>query len=310
MSQIDHAFYSSAIKQSRTRSGIPPILSFPLEKRRISRNTLLDSWRYIYNTQGFSASNIRDADADAGKYYYIHINSYDTSATTTDIINEVSPLLVNPADFEMGAYYTYIVAEIVGKDRKTNKTVVLSKTGKPELYAAKTINMYEFGTKHQQIMYRKVNQDEELFTELEKTYKNVEYRIYAAGEIRCVNDKTLIFNFISGTYKMKKHMTASRAEYEKVYFTYMMHNIAPKYSSILYQQAALITEEVLPLTRRELSRLRNRNIPFFLLNTQMKCNQMRNTIIQRKMNTISYNELQEIYNQIMLDTTYDEILII
>lgn len=310
MSQIDHAFYSNVTQPSRTRSAIPPIHSFPLEKRRISRNTLLDPYRHIYNTQGFSASNIRDADADAGKYYYIHINSYDTSATTTGIINEVSPLLVNPAEFEPGAYYTYIVAEIVGKDRETNKTVVLSKTGNPQLYAAKTINMYEFGTKHQQIMYRKANQDEALFTELEKTYKNVEYRIYSAGEIMCVNEKTLIFNFISGTYKMKKHMTASRAEYEKVYFTYMMHNIAPKYSSILFQPLALIKEEVLPLTRRELSRLRNRNVPFFRLNTQMKCNRMRNTIIQRKMNTLSYNELQEIYNQIMLDTTYDEILII
>jgi hypothetical protein len=159
-------------------------------------------------------------------------------------------------------------------------------------------------------MYRKANQDEALFTKLEKTYKNVEYRIYAAGEIRCVDEKTLIFNFISGTYKMKKHMTASRAEYEKVYFTYMMHKIAPKYTNILFQQLALITEEVLPLTRQELSRLRNRNVPFFMLNTQMKCNQMRNTIIQRKMNTISYNELQEIYNQIMLDTTYDEIIIL
>lgn len=310
MSQIDPVFYLNVTQPSRTRSGIPPILSFPLEKRRISRNTLLHPYHHIHNTQGFSASNIRDSDADVGKYYYIHINSYDTSPSTTEIINEVSPLLINPAEFEAGAYYTYVIAEIVGKDRETNKTVVLSKAGKPELYATKTINMYEFGTKHHQIMYRKATQDETLFTELEKKYKNVQYRIYVSGEINCIDEKTLIFNFISGTYKMKKHMTATRAEYEKVYFTYMMHNIAPKYSSILYQQSALIKEEVLPLTRRELSRLRNRNVPFFLLNTQIKCNQMRNRIIQRKMNTLSYNELQEIYNQIMKDTTFDEIIIL
>ena len=310
MSQIDPEFYSNVTQPSRTRNATPPIHSFPLEKRRISRNTLLDSYRHIYNTQGFSASNIRDADADAGKYYYIHINSYDTSATTTDIINEVSPLLVNPVEFEQGAYYTYIVAEIVGKDRETNKTVVLSKTGKPELYAAKTINMYEFGTKHQQIMYRKAIQDEALFMELSKSYKNVEYRIYASGEIMCINENTLIFNFISGTYKMKKHMTATRVKYEQVYFTYMMHKIAPKYTNILFQQLALITEEVLPLTRRELSRLRNRNVPFFMLNTQMKCNRMQNAIIQRKTNTLSQDELQEIYNQLMKDTTYDDIIII
>lgn len=310
MSQIDPVFYSNVTQPPRTRSGIPPILSFPLEKRRISRNTLLHPYHHIHNTQGFSASNIRDPDADAGKYYYIHINSYDTSPSTTEIINEVSPLLVNPDEFESGAYYTYVIAEIVGKDRETNKTVVLSQAGKPELYATKTINMYEFGTKHHQIMYRKAIQDEALFTELEKTYKNVQYRIYASGEIRCVNEKTLIFNFISGTYKMKKHMTATRVEYEKVYFTYMMNNIAPKYSTILFQPLAMITEDVLPLTRQELSRLRHHNVPLFLFNTQIKCNQMRNTIIQKKMNTLSYNELQEIYNQLMKDTTFDKILIL
>ena len=316
MSKVDPAFYANITQpSSRTRSRAVPIESFPLEKRRISRNTLLDPWCYVINTQGLSAAKFRDADADAGKYYYIHIDAYDTSPTTTDIINEVSPLLVNPTEFEIGAYYTYIVADIVGKDRETNKTIVLSKPAPvqgrvPQLYAAKTINMYEFGTKHQQIMYRKAIQDEALFMELSKSYKNVEYRIYASGEIMCVNEKTLIFNFISGTYKMKKHMTATRVKYEQVYFTYMMHKIAPKYTNILFQQLALITEEVLPLTRRELSRLRNRNVPFFMLNTQMKCNRMQNAIIQRKTNTLSQDELQEIYNQLMKDTTYDDIIII
>jgi hypothetical protein len=166
MSKVDPEFYANITQpSSRTRSTAIPIQSFPLEKRRISRNTLLDPWRRVYNIQGFSASKIRDADADAGKYYYIHIESYDTSNTTTDIINEVSPLLINPAEFEPGAYYTYIVADIVGINRETNKTVVLSPAQThrhgyghaPQLYATKTINMYEFGTKHHQIMYRKGN---------------------------------------------------------------------------------------------------------------------------------------------------------
>jgi hypothetical protein len=310
MSQIDPEFYSNVTQPSRTRNATPPIHSFPLEKRRVTRNTIMDPYRRIYNTQGFSASNIRAADADAGKYYYIHIDSYDTSATTTDIINEVSPLLVNPVEFEQGAYYTFMIASVVGRDPDTNKTVLLSSSGAPELYVTKTINIYEFGTKHHHIMYRKANQDEALFAELSKTYKNVEYIIYAAGEIMCVNENTLIFNFISGTYKMKKHMTATRVKYERVYFTYMMHKIAPKYSTILFQQEALITEATMPLTRRELSRLRNRNVPFFMLNTQMKCNRMRNAIIQRKTNNLSHDELREIYNQLMKDTTYDDILIL
>ena len=297
MSKIDPAFYSAITRPSRTRSAAIPIQSFPLEKRRISRNTLLDPLRRIYNIQGLSAAKIRDADADAGKYYYIHINSYDTSQTTTDIINEVSPLLINPADFEPGAYYTYIVADIVGVDRETNKTVVVSPAqaqahGHGQLYATKTINMYEFGTKHHHIMYRKAIQDEALFAELEKTYKNVEYRIYAAGEIKCVNANTLIFNFISGTYKMKKHMTKTRVKYEQAYFTYMMNNFAPKYTNILFQQSVLIVEETLPLTRRELSRLRRHNVPMFLFDTSNQCCQMRNAANQHK------EALQDIYDRI------------
>ncbi len=306
MSQVDHAYYVNVTQPSRTRSRIPPIHSFPLEKRRISRNRLLDPDCRVYNIQGLSASKICDADADAGKKYYIYIDSYDTSAKTTGVINEVSPLLVNPEEFEPGAYYTYMVVDIVGKKRDTNKTIVLSQTQAPELYATKTINMYEFGTKHQQIMYRKANQDKALFAELEKTYKNVEYRIYAAGEIMCVNEKTLIFNFISGTYKMKKHMTATRVEYEKVYFTYMMHNFAPKYNTILYQPSALITEEVLPLTRQELSRLRQHNVPLFIFDLQEKCNRMRNEVMKRqfskKTDILSNEELEEIYVEIRNQT--------
>ena len=300
MSKVDPAFYANITQpSSRTRSRAVPIESFPLEKRRISRNTLLDPWCYVINTQGLSAAKVRDADADAGKYYYIHIDAYDTSPTTTDIINEVSPLLVNPSEFEIGAYYTYIVADIVGKDRETNKTVVLSQPAPalvqgrvPQLYAAKTINMYEFGTKHQQIMYRKAIQDEALFAEFEKTYKNVQYRIYATGEIMCVNANTLIFNFISGTYKMKKHMTKTRVKYEHAYFTYMMRNISPKYTNILFQQTALIVEDALPLTRRELSRLRRRNVPVFLFDTPRQCYQMRNAVNQRK------EALQDIYERV------------
>ena len=301
MSKVDPEFYANITQpSSRTRSRAVPIENFPLEKRRISRNTLLDPWRHICNTQGLSAAKFRDADADAGKYYYIHINSYDTSQATTDVINEVSPLLVNPAKFEPGAYYTYIVADIVGKDRETNKTVVLSPAqthghvqGRvPQLYAAKTINMYEFGTKHQQIMYRKAIQDAALFAELEKTYKNVQYRIYATGEIMCVNETTLVFNFISGTYKMKKHMTKTRVKYEEAYFTYMMQNISPKYTNILYQQTTLIVEETLPLTRQELSRLRRRNVPMFLFDTPRQCCQMRNAVIQKK------ELLEDIYERI------------
>ena len=108
----------------------------------------------------------------------------------------------------------------------------------------------------------------------------------------CVNETTLVFNFISGTYKMKKHMTKTRVKYEEAYFTYMMQNISPKYTNILYQQTTLIVEETLPLTRQELSRLRRRNVPMFLFDTPRQCCQMRNAVIQKK------ELLEDIYERI------------
>ena len=299
MSQLDTTFYSNITQPSITRSAVPPINSFPLEKLRISRAILIDPKRRVYNVHGFCASKIRDADADAGRYYYIHLDSYDTSPTTTNIIDEVSPLLVNPAEFESGAYYTYVVAAVIGKNVKTDKIEILSHTKKPELYATKTINMFEFGTKHHQIMYRKAIQDEALFAELSKSYKNIQYRIYASGEIMCVNSDTLNYNFISGTYKMKKHMTLNRIIYERAYFTYMMRSIAPRYTNIVFQYMALITEKVLPLTKEELSRLRNRGVHYFLFDTPNKCNQMRNWFIQNAGRShVSKEELDEIYRSV------------
>lgn len=294
--------YSFLMQPSKTRNAVIPMHTIPLEKRRVSRNSLLEPRSHIYNIQGLTASKLRDADADAGKHYYIHLDSYDTTSKTSNVIEDVSPLIVNPSAFEPGAYYTYIVAAVIGKEPETNKTVVLSQTGEPELYTTNTVSMYEFGTKHHQIMYRKAMQDEELFRELSKTYKSVEYRIYAAGEIVCINDDTLIFNFISGTYKMKKHITKNRSKYEEAYFTYMMHNIAPKYSTILFQRHALIEEDVLPLTRKELSRLRRYNVPIFLFDTRHKCFQMRNAVIQHGLTNktiITNEELAEIQRQLL-----------
>jgi hypothetical protein len=299
MFRVDPSFYSAITKPNRTRSGAIPIHSFPLEKRQITHNTILDPYRHVYNTQGFSSSKIGDADADAGKYYYIHIDSYDTTPKTTCVIDEVSPLMMNPVNFIPGAYYTYVITSIIGKDPATNDTVVLSQSndGMPQIYATRAMNMYEFGTKHHQIMYRMAKKDSALFAELSKTYNNVSYRIYAAGEIMCVNNNALIFNFISGTYKMKRCISAKRAKYEAAYIRYMMRNIAPDYTDIVFQPNALIKEDVMTLTKQELSRLRQHNIPLFMFDTQRQCNSMKYAIIRhhRAKKSITVDELRELY---------------
>lgn len=286
MSKVDSTFYSNITQPSRTRSGAIPIESFPLEKRRLSYKAIVDPARRVCNSQGFRASKLQDADADAGKYYYIYVDPYDASPNMTCVIDEVSPLLVNPTEFETGAYYTYMVAASA-----SSSSSVIQGNARPQLYAAKTVNMYEFGTKHQQIMYRKARRD---------AAAPAEYRIYATGEIMCVNENTLLFNFISGTYKMKRRISARRAKYEQAYITYMMRNIAPKYTNILFQKEVLITGDVLPLTKQELSRLRRHNIPLFMFDTQNQCTWMNGDVIQhkREMTNITDEEMKAIYVKI------------
>lgn len=282
MSKVDSTFYSNITQPSRTRSGALPIESFPLEKLRLSYNAIVDPSRRVCNSQGFPASKLQDADADAGKYYYIYIDPYDASPDMNCVIDEVSPLLVNPTEFETGAYYTYMVAS--------------SSSTRPQLYATRAMNMYEFGTKHQQIMYRKAKRDAATIAAAAPT----EYIIYATGEVLCVNENTLLFNFISGTYKMKRHISARRAKYEEAYITYMMRNIAPKYTNILFQKEVLITGDVLPLTRQEMSRMRRHNIKLFMFTTQNQCAWMNGNVIQhkRKMMNITDEEMEAIYVKI------------
>ena len=253
----------------------------------------------VFNAHGFGSSAFSDADADAGKYYYIHLDPYNANAM--QIINEVSPLLVNPATFEPGAYYTYVTASIVGKDPVTKKTVTLSQFPS-QLYAVKVVNMFELGAKHHQIFYRMALKDEALFAELKVKYHKIEYRLYAAGEIMCTSENTLIFNFYSGTYKMKQHISYKRAVYEEAFITHMMHDFSPKYTNIHFKYCPFITNDAVSLTKKELARLRRHNISLFLFYTPNQCNSMRNAVFRHKISNKNhpyvpptYDELQEMY---------------
>ncbi len=299
MCSVNPLFYSNSIKPIKTRNASIPIENFPLEKKRLSFNKIVDpNWR-IHNSQGFSSSKWGDADADAGKYYYIHINSYDTSSNVRNLIDKVSPLLINPSTFESGSYYTYMIVSLLSSCNEMPKP-----KSKLQLYVTKTENMFEFGTKHHQIMYRLAKHNEE--EEKDKINKNnkQKYIIYAAGEIMCENENTLIFNFISGTY-MKRCISDRRRKYEEAYITHMMKSIAPLYTNIIFQKEVLITEDTVPVTKQYLSLLRRYNIPVFMYNTRELCNMMKYDIIRhynsnKKNNNINNNcitndELQEIY---------------
>jgi hypothetical protein len=310
MSCVNPIFYSDSIKPTKTRNASIPIEEFPLEKKRQSYNKIVNPCRHVQNSQGFSSSKWRDADADAGKYYYIHINSYDTSFNVRNLIDKVSPLLTNPSTFEPGSYYTYMIVALSPSSHpvQTPKPKPKPKP-KPQLFVTKTANMFEFGTKHHQIMYRLAlakHNDKENSTNNKN--KNQEYIIYAAGEIMCENENTLHFNFISGTYHMKKCISDRRRKYEEAYVMHMMKSIAPIYTNIIFQTKALITEDTVPLTKEYLSLLRQHNIPVFLYDTREGCNMMKYAILRHynnknknknnnnnNNNCITNDELQEIY---------------
>jgi hypothetical protein len=298
---VNQTIYNNLIQPSKTRSGIPPIKNIPIEKRRLSHNAILNSNNRVFNAHGFGSSAFSDADADAGKYYYIHLDAYDESPNAMRIIDEVSPLLVNPATFETGAYYTYVIASIVGKDPVTKKTVTLSQFPS-QLYAVRVVNMFELGAKHHQIFYRMALKDEALFAELKVKYDKIEYRLYAAGEIMCTSENTLIFNFYSGTYKMKQHISEKRAVYEEAFVTHMMHDFSPKYTNIHFKYCPFITNDTVPLTKKELARLRRHNISLFLFDTPNQCNSMRNAVFRHKISNKNHpyapptcDELQQMY---------------
>ena len=305
--ELDPTQYSILLRPSKTRRAIPPIKNIPIEKRRLTRESILNPSNRVLNLQGLSSSSIYDADADAGKFYYINIDPYDSLPITKCVIDEVSPLLKNPTEFEPGAFYTYIVASIIGKDKKTNNAISLSSI---QLYATKTINMYEFGTKHHQIFYRMALSDESLFLELAKSYNKIEYQIYVAGEIMCINKNTLVFNFYSGTYKMKRYISNRRFKYEAAYITYMMTETSPNYTNIRFQKSPLITNEVLPLTKKELSRLRNHNISMVLFDTANQCKYMRGYVIryknEDKKDFISDEDLKKISKNLWINQKIDQ----
>ena len=296
MHRVSPSLYSESIKPTKTRNASIPIENFPLEKKRLSYNNIVNSHQRVQNSQGFISSKWRDADADADKYYYIHINSYDASSHIRNLIDKVSPLLINPSSFEVGSCYTYMIASP-------------SETPKPQLYITKTANMFEFGTKHHQIMYRLAKHNEEEDKMSKSKNKNQYYIIYTAGEIMCENENTLIFNFISGTYM--KRLSSRRTKYEEAYITHMMKTIAPRFTNIIFKKEALVTEDAVPLTKKYLSMLRQYNIPVFLYDTREQCNTMKYAINRymnnnynnnknnNKNNCITNEKLQEIYTSIL-----------
>jgi hypothetical protein len=283
--------HESWLRPSITRSHEPSIKRLPYVKRSMTRKAIQNP------TTRVSMQCMQDED---GNFCYIPLDSYDPSHL--EIIHEMSPLLVNPtpSQFEPGAMYTYIIASIIAKDTDTGMDRQLEPM---KLYASKAMNMFEFGTKHHQIFYRMAQTDELDRVAQEKgiAINTLQYGLHASGEIRCINENTLEFNFFSGTYKMKRKIPKRRAKYEMALITHLMHAIDPSYN-IRFDFNPFILPELMPITHAQRTLLESKGIPVFPFKTKEQCRDMRIAIIRHKnfeKKDMTGEEMKQKYEQIM-----------
>jgi len=278
------------LEPSNTRSRKAPIDRFHFVKRSMTRKAIMHPNRRV---------SMQCMQGEDGKFYYIPLDAYNPEHL--QIISELSPLLVNPrpAQFEPGAMYTYIVASIIRKDPVTGMDIQVVPA---KLYATKTMNMFEFGTKHHQIFYRMASTDE--LDHVARTagipMNELQYGLHASGEIHCITPTSLRFNFYSGTYKMEHAIPKRRAPYEMGLITRLMQTIDPSYE-VASHFKPFIVAEVLPITRAQMSHLMRLGIPAFGFDTQAQCRTMRINVLSHKnieKMDMSHEKMHEMYKKI------------
>ena len=277
---------------SNTRSKRLPIEGMYFVKRSMTRKAIQNPTTRV---------SMQCMQGEDGKYYYIPLDSYDPSHL--EIIHEMSPILVNPipSQFEPGAMYTYIIASIITKDHSTGMDRQLEQM---KLYASKAMNMFEFGTKHHQIFYRMAQTDEldRVAQENGIPINALQYGLHASGEIHCINENTLEFNFFSGTYKMKRKIPKRRAKYEMGLMTRLMHAIDSSYN-IRFDFKPFILPELMPITHEQIKRLESKGLPVFSFKTKELCRDMRIAVIRHKnfeKRDMTGEEMRETYQTILL----------
>lgn len=241
-----------------------------------------------------------------GKYYYIPIDPYNPSHL--EIIDKLSPLLVNPTplEFQKGALYTFILASVITKDAGTGADVELVP---PKLYACQTQNIFEFGTKHHHIFFRMAltNELASVARDSGIDEKKVEYGLYASGEIKCITPTKLMVNFFSGTYEMKRNIKLPKfpkyrkgVPYEIDDMKKLMRQIDRNYK-IKYNSAPFITSESVPITQKQMDFLNSHGIPTFGFDSEGQCREMKIHVMRVKnieKRIVGFEEMREKYKEL------------
>jgi hypothetical protein len=262
-----------------TRSGHIPIDSTTNIKRYVYPDTLKKPENNIF-MQCLSNEGAPGAAANK-EYYYIHLNPY----TDKHAVDDVSPILKNPHEFEVGAMYTFILA-CIGVRHKSDVlggAMVFTPCTDVALYAAKANNIFEHGTKHQQIFFRMSemeNRNIELCAKSHKTGStkgNPCFALFSSGEIFCTGPSQLQFNFFSGTYKMQQHVSskAKVEDNETAFFTHIINTYAPSYKDkVGRRRSPFITSDTVPVTDSELRRLHAHGILIAKFNSVNGCKEL------------------------------------
>jgi hypothetical protein len=246
-----------------TRSARIPIGSTTSIKRYVYPSALQKPENNIF-MQCLSNEGAPEA-ATSKEYYYIHLNPYiDKHA-----VDDVSPILKNPHEFEVGAMYTFILACIGVRHRSDARgdNMVFAPCTEVALYAAKANNIFEHGTKHQQIFFRMSEMEKQNIKSCANTHNTGGktstpcFALFSSGEIYCTGPRQLRFNFFSGTYKMQK-LVSSKAKVEHnetAFFTHIINTCAPSYK-VGRRSSPFITSDTVPVTDSDLRRLHARGI--------------------------------------------------
>ena len=258
-----------------TRSSAAPVEGLPKRKRFLSHNVINNIYNRVPNTQCFQSPS---------GFHYIYLDPYN--AENSAIIDELSPLEKNKMRFEPNSVYTYVIMSTDAINRRSGK---ISTVVPISIYTARAHTVYEFGSKHHQIFYRIAERDAAMFARYSKSNsdENIHYALYASGEIMCVPDtdrggkSTLLFNFYSGTYKMKRHMTKGRKPWEERYIEHMMAPALQHYN-IGFTDLPLLTPEIVPMTPGDLEKYSEMGVPNFEFRDKPSCNSFNMSVLRHK----------------------------
>ena len=209
----------TTFKRKRTSEYDIPGLDKPISPTELTKAKIASQW--VTHKQC----------AYIGKDYYAIFFDSDVNLSST------MPILDQDDKLEDGIY-TWVILSLNDNDDKNDE---------PRMYLKKTLTSYEFGTKHQEILYH-------------ITCKHMQcenYKLYYAGEL-LKEGNTIKFNLESGTYMKEslnpKKRTMGTIKMSKITAGEMINERLNKTGKLTIKEGndTFITHESIPLTENDL----------------------------------------------------------